>query len=141
MTSTKRYKKGKPETQELLVLVYGMRAVEGAIAGVLDQASLFLQHPHGMELLAPYNNPHILCGPGSSAGMMDLAEQPVVTIRPTQTLSENRSLQHQVQQILDSAQGPQVFKEMAVSPLLRTLLKHHQKKALSMMIERENGTV
>ena len=122
LLSIKGMRKGKP-MQELLILVYGLGSLENVIANTLDEAGLFLQHPHGIELLAPYRNPHILCRPGLSSMMMDFSEQTIIPSRSTQNLSENRSLQHQVQDILDSAQGPDIFKEALVSPRLRTALK------------------
>lgn len=121
--SIKRAKKGETPMQDLLISVYSLDSLAGVIGDTLDEAGLFLQHPHGMELLAPYRNPHILFRPGSSSIMTDLSEQTMVSSRPTETLSGNRFLQHQVQDILDSAQGPDIFKEAVVSSRLRTSLK------------------
>lgn len=123
LLSTKRAKKEEPPTQDLFILVYGLGSLEAVIGDSLDEAGLFLQPPHGIELLAPYRNPHILCRPGSSSMMTDLSEQTIVHSRSTQTFSGNRSLQHQVQDILDSAKGPDMFKEAVVSSRLSTALK------------------
>lgn len=123
LLSIKRAKKGEPPMQDLLILVYGLGSLENVIADTLDEAGLFLQQPHGIELLTPYRNPHILSRPGSSNIMTDLSEQTIISSRSTQTLTGNRSLQHQVQDIFDSAQGPDIFKEAVISPRLSTVLK------------------
>lgn len=118
---------------DFYVAIYGIKTQSSAIAKLLDSSDLFLQQPHTQDLLAPYSNPHYLCNPMAIQQVADNKSQ-MATVSTTNKsadkastplgkLEEQHPLKKQIQEVVDSAQGPQSFSATVQSPRLRTKLK------------------
>ncbi|KAL4963434.1 SNF2 family N-terminal domain-containing protein [Aspergillus stella-maris] len=135
-----------PRFLSLRLIVYGFMQQKDAIADVLAEGGLFLQHPGEWEFdqSVKYVNPQYLLGPGQE--MPPLEELSIATCCVTRgprlaqvrgTLDE--STVSKVQKIFDTSAPRGIVGEIEPSPRLVTQLKRHQNEALVMMIEKEEG--
>ena len=101
---------------EVQILIYGCLEDAQSIGDLLSSKDIYLQHPTAIKGDVPYENPHHLKRPNSDS---DLPPEALSTT----PAKESRLRDGQVELILQSAEGPQVFTEVKVSPVIRTQLK------------------
>ncbi|KAE9583619.1 hypothetical protein CGMCC3_g432 [Colletotrichum fructicola] len=145
----KRQDSASQKKFELYVLVYGMERLSGAIGRLLDSAGFYLQQPHLEELPATYQNPHCLRNPVMSSAAIEkehlieavgaAAKKSGQKSKASSKVEQQSPLMRKLEAVVDSAQGPLKYSAILPSPRLRTQLKTHQLKALSMMKEKESG--
>ncbi|KAI1372549.1 hypothetical protein F4677DRAFT_247519 [Hypoxylon crocopeplum] len=129
------------KTAQARIVLYGVRENLDAIGEHLENRGVYLRNPTEHDHRLEYVNPQYLLRPGM--------QMPRVTNGAFRALSNSRLINDSLDekkkahlsQIFDSADGPAVFSEIRPSNRLRTALKKHQKKALSMMVERERGVL
>ncbi|KAE8378972.1 SNF2 family N-terminal domain-containing protein [Aspergillus bertholletiae] len=132
------------KTLSLRIIVYGFMQQKDAIADILAESNLFLQHPGKTEFdrRVKYVNPQYLLGPGQE--LPPLEELSVSTCCAPHgargsLLSESEI--NQAQEIFDTAAPSNGVIELPQpSSRLVTELKRHQVEALAMMIEKEECT-
>lgn len=107
-----------------------MYSEKDIIGDLLDGAELFLQDPPDEvrgEQLVPYFNPHRLHNPALESGTNSPSEHtistPIKVIKQQNILCDTNPLKQQVQEVMDSACGPQSFAGSQQSPRIRTRLK------------------
>ena len=108
----------------LCINLYGAEESSRSIGDVLDQASLFLQHPQLSDLTVPYLNPHYLVRPGGRHPA-PVSELRAATASETSlNVSIGQQLKNNVFEALDhSAQSPAQYLQILPSPSIRTALK------------------
>ncbi|KAK2602831.1 hypothetical protein N8I77_009336 [Diaporthe amygdali] len=118
---------------ELFIVVYGVYNQRDAVGDSLDCAELFLQDPPDQvraDRSALYFNPHHLYNPALRSGMKPLLEPAVVIpaeiTKKQKILCDADPLKQRVQEVIDSACGPQFFAGNQQSPRIRTMLKQHE---------------
>ncbi|XXG98338.1 Proteasome subunit beta type-5 [Hypoxylon texense] len=116
-------------------LIYGWLRESAYVGDMLLEQGCFLQQPDTYDATRPYHNPQCLLHPNEEI------EPPRVDVEisTVQGTCLNENEQSKVTELLDSATGPSTFRRVEISDILVTELKSHQKKALSMMIEKEAG--
>ncbi|KAI0161114.1 SNF2 family N-terminal domain-containing protein [Hypoxylon sp. FL1284] len=97
----------------------------------------FLQQPDSYDATRPYHNPQYLLHPDKETETSWSYDE--IPARQAAVLEQNEK--SKVTELLDSAAGPGTFRRIDVSDILVTELKDHQKKALSMMVEKEAGRI
>ncbi|RDW68839.1 DEAD/DEAH box helicase [Aspergillus mulundensis] len=125
------------------ILVYGLLDEMDAVAACLSEAGLFLQHPTTAEYRpgVSYNNPHYLLRPGGvMPRLQDLTIKEEDSTLPGSLSESEKSKIMRVFDCANHAVGGANL-EIASSPRLATDLKEHQLVALSMMVERESGSI
>lgn len=104
----------------LEVLLYGCRANADAIGDMLLEHDCFLQQPDSFDLSTAYFNPQCLVQQEDDSTLMwehlDMREG-------NRAPSLNAMKKSQVNELLDSASGPTVFRRAQVSEMLKTTLK------------------
>ncbi|KAF4771502.1 hypothetical protein HAV15_004219 [Penicillium sp. str.  len=129
--SAKCEKKAKKDKRQSLgyqntpvhIIIYGLHEDMNEIGNALSEGGLFLQHPTEGEASVPYKNSQFLMSPGT--------EMPQIKNLANGSLST----------AFETVDGPAEFDPVEPSPCLRTKLKEHQIKALSMMTEKERGVI
>ncbi|KAJ5740688.1 Helicase C-terminal [Penicillium malachiteum] len=129
---------------DIHIVIYGIQSECDAVGSILSDDGLYLQHPVQINEGVSYNNPHFLLPPGY--------EMPDISSKATETSSDlvfmndiaedgplDRKQMEAVFQTFDNVSGPSTYKTFGQSPRLKTKLEEHQMKALSMMIEKEQG--
>lgn len=108
----------------LSINLYGAKENSKPVGDILDQASIFLQHPLISDPIVPYFNPHYLVRPNGTYPA-PIPELQIATASGTSLkLSTNQELKSSVFQALDcSAQGPSQYSQTTQSALIRTTLK------------------
>ncbi|KAL4877425.1 SNF2 family N-terminal domain-containing protein [Aspergillus karnatakaensis] len=129
------------------IVVYGLLADMEHVSACLSEAKLFLQHPSTVEYTSEisYYNPHYLVRPG---GVMPRLEDLDLSDESEKGHSKcpdslSGSDKSRFMRIFDSANrtAAGTAQEATSSPRLATPLKEHQLVALSMMLERESGSL
>ncbi|KAI4861311.1 SNF2 family N-terminal domain-containing protein [Hypoxylon rubiginosum] len=117
------------------VLIYGLLRESDSVGDMLLEQDCFLQQPDWYDATRRYHNPQCLLHPDkeTETPWMDNG----ISSAHATCLGENEK--SKVTELLDSATGPSTFRRVEISDILVTELKNHQKKALSMMIEKEAG--
>lgn len=120
----------KKPIYELFIVVYGMESQKDAVGDALDGAEMFLQDPPDRvrgDHSVPYFNPHRLHNPALSSGVNPplklAAGVPVEMIKQQKSLCDADPLKQRVQEVMDSACGPQFFVGNQQSPRIRIGLK------------------
>ncbi|KAF2138226.1 uncharacterized protein K452DRAFT_321205 [Aplosporella prunicola CBS 121167] len=123
---------------KLCIAVHGEQKNANAIGELLGNSEIYLQPPQAFQPSVPYFNPQYLYRPGTEDMIQDSYNQST-ECSSSAILADDDPLKYKVLQVFDSAEGPQHFAEIRASSRLRTSLKPHQVKALSMMMEKESG--
>ncbi|KAI0198371.1 SNF2 family N-terminal domain-containing protein [Astrocystis sublimbata] len=136
------------QNRPLSLLVYGLRYETETVTKILDSGGLFLQRPglSGYDRRVEYFNPMYLIRPGekmprimepSGQGHSDSS-----AVETTADTHEHEVVTSLASQIFDEANGLNVrtSRNLKQSPRLISHLKEHQMTALSMMLEREEGS-
>ncbi|KAJ5192176.1 Helicase C-terminal [Penicillium cf. viridicatum] len=98
-------------------------------------------HPTQGDASVPYLNPQFLVSPGTEMPQIeDLANVSLSAVTTMDQCSDEKWAS-EVFQTFESVDGPAEFDPVEPSQRLRTKLKEHQIKALSMMTERERGVI
>ncbi|KGO66086.1 hypothetical protein PEX1_020520 [Penicillium expansum] len=136
----KRQSLGYKDTPVHIVL-YGFCEDMSAVEETLSEGGLFLQHPTEGDASVPYRNPQFLMPPGTEMPQIeDLANGSVSAVtKVDQSFDEKWA--SEVFQAFEGVDGPAEFAPVEPSPRLKTMLKEHQMKALSMMTEKERGVI
>lgn len=120
----------KKPLYELFIIIYGMYSQKDTIGDALDSANLFLQDPPNHlrgDQSVPYFNPHRLYNPALGAGARPPPERAIVVpakmMNQQKIISEMDPLKQRVQEVMNSACGPQYFSTIQPSPRIRTSLK------------------
>ncbi|KAK7709702.1 hypothetical protein SLS57_008607 [Botryosphaeria dothidea] len=121
------------------IAIYGNRQDANAIGTLLGASGLYIQPPHGFQSKVPYFNPQYLRRPGDEDYIAYFSPQFSTTL--STAFSEDDPLRYQVLEVFNNAHGPSIYTSVKPSPRLKTPLKEHQIKALSMMIEKEGGAL
>ncbi|KAK1765266.1 SNF2 family N-terminal domain-containing protein [Phialemonium atrogriseum] len=127
----------------LRIIVYGFMSEKRAVAKILSDGDLYLQHPSLSECngRVPYFNPQYLLRPG---GSMPKLENLVISSQgrsgrgPSDFLAEIEK--SRLLQVFESAHDPDATFRIRPSLRLQSSLKEHQISALAMMVEKECGT-
>ncbi|KAI2624406.1 SNF2 family N-terminal domain-containing protein [Hypoxylon sp. NC1633] len=122
---------------QIEVLIYGRREEADSIGDMLLERDCFLQPPNSYDVSRPYHNPQCLADPDHEAETFWVPDGSSST--QATVLDENKK--SKVAELLDSAIGPATFRVVHVSDILITKLKKHQLEALSMMMEKESGSI
>lgn len=123
------------------IVVYGHQETAELVGHTLSESNIFLQHPRHKEDLALYKNPQYLIRPGEEYPNIDCVDTDPSSswTEPSDergTLGENR-----LDNIFESAQGPETYSIVEPSPRLKTPLQPHQRMGLAMMHEKESGNL
>lgn len=158
--SKSRVKKAKVESNySVRILISGLKGDKSAIAVLLSDACLYLQHPSVNELdgRLDYCNPHYLVRPGGQLPKLEelLSDSQGEARQRPNTL--DNALKTQFMQIFDTADGRDIDWDVQPSKSLKTdlmeyvvicittnetlTLSRHQLKALAMMLEKERGVI
>ena len=105
-------------THQVHAIIYGISEELGAIGCMLSDEGIFLQHPTFIECYTAYENPHYLRRPGTDI------EIPAALGSNSHAKNVNLTTD-KLEQLFESAQGPQTFSEVRVSPRLRSALKRY----------------
>ncbi|RHZ45591.1 DEAD/DEAH box helicase [Aspergillus thermomutatus] len=137
--------KGKNSGPGVVVrmILYGRGDEKEAVGACLSEAGVYLQHPRITEYdhLMPYVNPQFLIRPG---GQMPKLEDLVLSDdeeHPQSSESLTKGEKSEIMRIFDSANTVNGPYQARSSPRLASPLKEHQIVALSMMVEREAGSL
>ncbi|XXH03323.1 hypothetical protein Hte_009721 [Hypoxylon texense] len=133
----------QPIAVQVRIVIYGCREDLDAVGTHLDSHGVYLQIPTEYDHTIEYINPQYLLRPGASMPRVMSGSSRVLSKSKCEMSSDvlDDEPKGQLQQIFNSADGPTMFREVEPSKRLCTALKEHQKKALSMMIEREYGVL
>ena len=105
-------------THQVHAIIYGTFEELGAIGGMLSDEGIFLQHPTFIDSHTTYENPHYLRRPDTDieipAALGSYSHAKIVNLTADK-----------LEQLFESAQGPQTFSEVRVSPRLRSILKRY----------------
>jgi len=105
----------------LEVLVYGRHANADTTGEMLLQHGCFLQQPDSFDHSAIYFNPQCLTREADdSVPIWERDDNPKEGTRAAKLSAANKS---QVNELLDSASGPTVFRRAQVSEMLKTTLR------------------
>lgn len=117
---------------ELFVVLYGMKAESKLVAKLLYSAGVFLQTPYLQDLWAPYINPQSLRNPNSQTEHVESNDRGTtlyngssVKAKSSRRLHDQCPLRGQLQDVVDSAQGPSTYSTPSTSPRLRTNLRKY----------------
>lgn len=100
-----------------------MHSQKDAIGDALDYAELFLQDPPDEvrgDQSVPYFNPHRLHNPALGN---ETRPSPSKIMKQSRALCDTDPLKQRVQEVMDSACGPQFYTGSQQSPRIRTMLK------------------
>ncbi|KAI1775166.1 SNF2 family N-terminal domain-containing protein [Hypoxylon cercidicola] len=122
-------------SKRIEVLIYGWLKESDSVGDYLLEQDCFLQQPDSYDATRPYHNPQCLLHPDEEPET-PWGHNELISVQDT-VLDENKK--SKITELLDSATGPSTFRTVQISDILITELKDHQKKALSMMIEKEAG--
>ncbi|GIJ99468.1 hypothetical protein Aspvir_001600 [Aspergillus viridinutans] len=125
------------------IVLYGRGDEKEAVGACLSEAGVYLQHPRITEYdhRMPYANPQFLIRPGSEMPKLE----DLVLSDDEKHLQSSESLttgeKSEIMRIFDSANTANGPYHARSSPRLASTLKEHQSVALSMMVEREAGSL
>ncbi|KAF8243891.1 hypothetical protein K440DRAFT_31423 [Wilcoxina mikolae CBS 423.85] len=119
------------------VVVYGLTRDLDSLADDLHAGDMYLQHPRSYDQKVPYQNPQYLVRPGGTIEPVGPDDSESETDK--KGCSTKREIQNLITDIFESAEGPEYFVSVEVSTRIKTTLKSHQAKALSLMMEKESG--
>ena len=115
----------------LHVVLYGPEKVSADVGDFLQECGWYLQQPEGCDRNVRYVNPHCLSAD-------DEAKVMTFELDTIMAKTENESLNQDVD-VLAYLNSEEVFEEADQPLCVRTLLKSHQRQALSFMLAREQG--
>ena len=125
----------------IYVLVFRHPQDSELIGQLLSEKEIFLQHPQYREHLELYKNPQYLLPPGQEYPRIDcIHDDPSFSYKEPANESENLK-EIRLDDIFESAQGPEEYSTVEPSSRLRTSLQPHQQKGLAMMYEKESGNL
>ena len=108
----------RSETYQVHTIIYGTSEELDSIGGILSDEGIFLQHPTYIDCHTTYENPQYLRRPGTDM------EIPAALSSNSYAKKFNLTTDR-LEQLFESAQGPQTFSEVRVSPRLRSTLKRY----------------
>ncbi|KAL6407082.1 hypothetical protein AUP68_09908 [Ilyonectria robusta] len=124
----------------LALTVYGVQEKGIAIGNFLSEHQVFLQDPERYDPSIPYINAQVLLPPGVDFQQWYTSSE-VEEVESKSSKAVKSTMVSTIKKVLDCASGPTSFSEVQVDYRLRTELKTHQRKALSMMVEKESGNI
>lgn len=116
----------KPEVADppkLQIVVYGLQGDGDSIGTLLSEKNLYLQHPQIYDSSVPYANPHYLVRPGCNIHIPENCDPQTNANSVRRNQMSDEVTKNQLQQVLDTAQGPQIYSEVEASSQLLTALK------------------
>jgi hypothetical protein len=108
-------------TTVLEIVVYGCRTDADEIGGMLLDHDCYLQQPDSFDESMTYFNPQCLTRADDDDSMPTW--EPLAADLNTSTASLSAVEKSKVAELLDSAQGPTIFRDVQVSDMLQTNLK------------------
>lgn len=129
------------DTTTLAITLSGSAHHSVSVGRLLSQKGYFLQPPEEDDLSVPYINPQVLLPPGADFRHWHTSSEMRKTDQPSQASKVSSTTKSRIVKVFDDASGPSEFNKVCASNRLRTELKPHQEKALSMMIEKESGNL
>ncbi|KAH6972432.1 P-loop containing nucleoside triphosphate hydrolase protein [Ilyonectria sp. MPI-CAGE-AT-0026] len=124
----------------LALTVYGAQEKGIAIGNFLSEHQVFLQDPERYDPSIPYINAQVLLPPGVDFQPWYTSSQ-VEEVESKSSTAVKSTMVSTIKRVIDCASGPTSFSEVQVDYRLRTELKTHQRKALSMMVEKQSGNI
>jgi hypothetical protein len=105
------------------IVIYGLLREMDAVGNFLSDHGHYLQHPSEYDTRVDYVNPQYLIRPGSQMPRLGGVRFTTVSKLTSckEVLDENAT--NQLLQVFDSANGPNIFSEIMLSPRLRTCLQ------------------
>ena len=109
---------------ELSIVVYGLGAESETVGDILVQYNLYLQLPYSFDVSVPYQNPQSFSLPISgNTAALDMPVREAKGSSVTAMALLDSVAKSKVNDLLDSATGPEQFREVQASAKLLTELK------------------
>ena len=117
-------KQGAPHRYDMCINLSGPSSIGHEVGDFLSGMDIFLQHPTLHDDILPYENPHYLLPPGTSMELPDDLEVVDSTTKGSRMSAKSSDGQLSIAaQMLDAAQGPDLYGEVVISERLTTSLK------------------